>query len=220
MSSLILKFITYVIIFIAILNIFAGHILELFYNFHGWKFILPENIPKKVIFISTETIEEDSTLLAALSCKVNLFNHYYITKKETFNKMFFLKGAFYVDRSIQNNLVKIISDRLRHKDNFSIFVFPEGATRNVKEWKSGFYHIAKNTGADIAIVGINHNTKTISIDNIFKPSDNYEKDLKFVQDRLKKYPVAIKEKCNLFDKEVMINEKHAFGNLTPIHKIL
>lgn len=220
MSKKIIKAILYIIAFIVILNLIGGFVIKYYFCFHGWKFILPEKIPDRMVIISTETIENDSLLLYTYASQLNLLNHYMITKKETFGIFFLLKSMFYVDRSVQNNLVNSISKFLENKPRFVVGLFPEGKTRNTKDWKSGFYHIAKKSRASIGIVGIDHDTKTVKIDNTFEPSDNYEKDLKHVQDTLRKYPVAIKEKCNLFDVEIETNKKQAISGLTPIHEIL
>ena len=216
----ILKLILYAIILVIIINLIGGLMVKYYFSFHGWKFVVPEKIPEKLVIISTETIENDSLLLYTYASQLNLFTHYMITKKETFDKFFFLKSMFYVDRSIKNNLVNTISKFLQNKDKFVLGLFPEGATRNIKKWKTGFHYIARNTKAEIGIVAIDHSTKSVFIDTIFKPTDDYEKDLKFIENRLRKYKPAIKERCNLFDKETNKKKEYSTIGLTPLSEIL
>jgi len=162
------------------------------------EYISEEEFPKKLVLVAIETTFADSTLLYSFAYQLNLENHWMISKLETWWYLFYMRCVFFVKRGTQSETVQKISDFLSAKDEFVFGIFPEGTTRRVEKWKSGFYHIAKNTGADIGIVVIDHKAQKVYLDSVFTPT-TYEESLKHIQNRLSEYPnVCHPEKCSLF----------------------
>lgn len=76
-----------------------------------------------------------------------------------------------------SNMVETISNHLKENRNKVIALSPEGSL-SAKEWKSGFFHIAKNIGVPICVGGIDFVNHIIlsNIDQeiIINENDTYE----------------------------------------------
>lgn len=75
---------------------------------------------------------------------------------------------------------------------FCRVIFPSGGTIR---WKSGFYHLAKQTGSIIFLFGLDHKTKTVVIDYTFDPNCNTFENIKNTCVlRLQKYKPSVVHK--------------------------
>lgn len=70
-----------------------------------------------------------------------------------------------------NGFVKKESNTLNQLTLFCRVIFPSGG--KIK-WKSGFYHLAKNTNADLFVIGIDYKTKCVVIDSKLDINTSYE----------------------------------------------
>lgn len=60
-------------------------------------------------------------------------------------------GAIGVDRSKSGNLVDHASELMRTRVDLTLMVPAEGTRKRVEKWKTGFYHIAVNSGKNISL---------------------------------------------------------------------
>ena len=58
---------------------------------------------------------------------------------------------------------------------------PEGTRSAAREWKTGFYHIARAANVPLILSVLDYGAKTISLAAIVTPSGDYEADLKIIQ---------------------------------------
>ena len=91
-------------------------------------------------------------------------------------------------------------DLMNSKKICNTSLAPEGSRKFVAKWKTGWYFIAKNTGAVIVPIGLDYSTKTLHIHKVIEPTDKYEHDLIKMQEELKQYTPMNPDKCNLFQK--------------------
>ena len=64
---------------------------------------------------------------------------------------------------------------------FILTIAPEGTRHHVREWKRGFYHIAKSAGIPIVLAVVDGKHKTVRIGQVFQPAENMEADMKAIQ---------------------------------------
>lgn len=86
-------------------------------------------------------------------------------------------GGIPVKRTKAGNAVDLYVAEFKRRDRMILALAPEGTRRHVKEWKSGFYHIAVGAGATIVPVALDYSTRTIRFMTAMKPSGDVQRDL-------------------------------------------
>ena len=62
-------------------------------------------------------------------------------------------------------------DVLNEKDNFLFLISPKGAMAK-KEWRTGYYHIAKGSNALITSIGVDYETRSIHMGTAYDPHEH------------------------------------------------
>lgn len=118
--------------------------------------------------------------LILLRVKVN-----YLAKKELFKfplgiiMNFF--GGIAVDRTKHTGMVDQMISLFRDHDKLVLLIPPEGTRGYVKEWKSGFYHVAVGAGVPIALAYLDYAKKEAGIGKLFYPTGNYQADIEEIK---------------------------------------
>jgi 1-acyl-sn-glycerol-3-phosphate acyltransferase len=90
-------------------------------------------------------------------------------------------GGVPVDRSKSQGLVEQMVQAMNESDRFQLVITPEGTRGIVREWKLGFYHIAKAAGVPIATGFVDSHTKTTGIGPTFTLTDDMDADIKAIK---------------------------------------
>jgi 1-acyl-sn-glycerol-3-phosphate acyltransferase len=90
-------------------------------------------------------------------------------------------GGYPVERSKPQGLVDQMARAIQESDHFILVITPEGTRSKVKEWKRGFYHIAKQAGVPIVTGYVDTRTNTCGIGSAFYLTDDIEADMKAIQ---------------------------------------
>ena len=90
-------------------------------------------------------------------------------------------GCVPIDRSGSNNMVSSMAEAFAARDEMLLLVPPEGTRGLVREWKSGFYHIARVAGVPLIIAVMDYGTRTIRIATVFHPTGDTEADMPAIQ---------------------------------------
>lgn len=69
--------------------------------------------------------------------------------------------------------VKEVVDRLSRLSNYTLVIAPEG-TVDRKEWRSGYFHLAKELGCPIQVMGLDYNHHCLVTKDPLVIVDNYE----------------------------------------------
>ena len=96
-------------------------------------------------------------------------------------------GGIPVNRENPNLLIDYVVKTVEKEKGLIIGISPEGSRKKVDRWKSGFLRIAKQTDAKILFLSIDAPSKKLKIGEIFEPSGDSEKDIKFVMNYFKQY---------------------------------
>lgn len=153
----------------------------------GWRVdgTLPD-LPKYILIGAPHTSNWDFILFlgVALSLRMNVR---YMAKAEAFRWpligwFLYYCGGIPVDRKKPTGLIDQMVDACNKADKFILTIAPEGTRHYVKDWKRGFYHIAKGAGIPIVIGQLDGKNKTIRIlKEPFYPTDDIEADMQAIK---------------------------------------
>ena len=68
------------------------------------------------------------------------------------------------------------------KEKFVMAITPEGTSSLKKEWKSGFYHVAKKANVPICLAYLDYKNKIAGVGKVIFPTDNMAADMKVIMD--------------------------------------
>ncbi|MEH6551940.1 MAG: 1-acyl-sn-glycerol-3-phosphate acyltransferase [Pseudomonadales bacterium] len=85
-------------------------------------------------------------------------------------------GGIAVDRSASNDMVSQMISKVNQADEILLCITPEGTRSKVREWKSGFYHIARGASVPILPFCVHAQTKTVGIAEPFVAGQDQEAD--------------------------------------------
>lgn len=86
-------------------------------------------------------------------------------------------GCVPVDREHARNFVKFSVNLVNSRDEIAYIICPEGTRKLTRNWKRGFYEIAKMTNTPIGLSHIDFRSRTLGVGKMFYPTGDYEKDL-------------------------------------------
>ncbi len=140
--------------------------------------------PKMVVVAAPHTSNWDGIwMLAAAGCyRVTLR---WMGKKSLTEGPFggFVKwaGCVPIDRSKSNDVVQAMADAFAGADRMLLAVPPEGTRAATREWKSGFYHIARLAGVPLVLAVMDYRTRTVRISGEFWLTGDYAADLEIIK---------------------------------------
>jgi len=147
----------------------------------GWKMIGDwPNFPKAVMLAAPHTSNWDALNMLAVA-------FYYRVRLRWMAKVSLTRGPWGpvlrwagcipIDRSKSNDMVRTMVESFAASDALILAVAPEGTRSLRREWKSGFYQIARLAGVPIVLTVPDYATKTCRISGALFPGGDYEADL-------------------------------------------
>jgi 1-acyl-sn-glycerol-3-phosphate acyltransferase len=168
----------------------------------GWRVThpMPEGIKKAVIIMAPHTSNWDF-VFGRLGFASHSISPRILIKKESFffplGILLRWLGAVPVDRGFSTGTVKKITQLMEEAESFYLLITPEGTRKLVRNWKKGFYFIARHANVPIIMGFLDYRTKTGGLGSVLYPTGDYEADMKvieaFYQDKQALHP----EKFNL-----------------------
>jgi 1-acyl-sn-glycerol-3-phosphate acyltransferase len=98
--------------------------------------------------------------------------------------------------SNKKGLTKKISDELLNKNNYILFIAPEGTRKCINKLKTGYWNIAKKLDINIVYLGIDFFTKDIILEKYRKPFGTWEEEEEYFIKYCKKYIPLYPERCH------------------------
>lgn len=140
----------------------------------------------------------------------------YIPFFEKILNMISVIHIIFVDNKKNQNATEYVSKELDKYQNFLFAVSPEGKRSMVSEIKSGFYHIAKKTSADINIIKFDFSNQHVSINEIVGKNHvqiyTYDKIKELVENEMKNEIPYYPDKCHLTQDKISV--KTSFINFS------
>lgn len=158
----------------------------IFHNLMGWKIsgTLDPEIKKCVMIVVPHTSWHDF-YLGVFTRGILQMDMNFVAKKELFvfpfNYYFSWMGGAPLHRDKKTNKVEAIAAIFESKEIFRLAIAPEGTRKKVRTWKSGFYYIAQKAGVPIIPVAFDYGKKEVKFFEPFWTTDDFEKDLFFLQ---------------------------------------
>ena len=90
-------------------------------------------------------------------------------------------GGRPVDRTASHGLVGEYIRQIQESDRFILAIAPEGTRKPTREWKTGFWHVARGAGLPIVLGFFDYGKKEVGFGPILWPGE-VETDMKIIQD--------------------------------------
>jgi len=171
-------------------------ILRRYMSLSGWSFSPCPTSPSAsrlvLVFPQTSTLDNIIAPLYLYSmCSHSVRKG--LSKKENWT-INFLGGDIItvVDREKSRDLVGSLAKDVKGRD-FCVIISPEGTRKRIEKWRTGYYYLAKATGAHIGILNIDHKNKTVGIDKVIEPFHTVEKTNSFVRREMSKQHFLVPE---------------------------
>lgn len=152
----------------------------------GWRVegTLP-NLPKYLIIGAPHTSNWDFLLFLGVIFNLKA-DVRYMGKAELFHNplfgwFFYWCGGIPVDRKKSTGLVEQTVEACNRSEKFIMTIAPEGTRHGVKEWKRGFYHIAKGAGIPVVMAVVDARRKSMRVGQVFHLTEDMEADIKTIQ---------------------------------------
>jgi 1-acyl-sn-glycerol-3-phosphate acyltransferase len=154
---------------------------KLWLRLFGWK--LHGEVPsyrKFVVIAAPHTSNWDLPFMLAAACAMGarvswLGNHrMFIPLWGWFMRKL---GGIPVDRRSHQSLVRKMTEEFKGSDRLVLAISPEGSRSKVAFWKSGFYHIASQSGVPIGLAYLDYDRKICGLGMFMIPSGNVHEDM-------------------------------------------
>jgi 1-acyl-sn-glycerol-3-phosphate acyltransferase len=99
-----------------------------------------------------------------------------------FKQMMIDLGGIPVNRSKSTNMVDQMIAEFAKRDTFMLTIAPEGTRGKVREWKTGFYHIAVGAGVPMVCGLMDYGKKRGGLGMAIWPTGDYAADMAKVTD--------------------------------------
>jgi 1-acyl-sn-glycerol-3-phosphate acyltransferase len=90
-------------------------------------------------------------------------------------------GGHPVDRRAAHGLVAEYIRQIAESDRFLLAIAPEGTRKPTRDWRAGFWHIAKGAGLPIVLGFFDYGTKTVGFGPILWPGE-LDADMRTIKD--------------------------------------
>lgn len=163
------------------------------------------SLPSKLIIIGSHTSVYDF-IIGVFFYYGYLHEKYdtYVLMKKEFEMickpfLYFFDNRFKlisIDSSKKNiGVTEQICKSLNDKDNYILSIAPEGTRRCTDKIKSGYWYISKNLNINIIYIGIDFSNKSIILEKVREPEDNWEDEQNKFINSCKKYVPLYPERC-------------------------
>ncbi len=146
----------------------------------GWQIRgeLPD-LPKLVAAVAPHTSNWDFIVAfaasLALGVKISFLGKHSIFVWPVRN--FLLRfGGIPVERSQRHGIVPQLVEAFAREPRLLLGIAPEGTRKKVTQWKSGFWHIAKQADVPIQLIGLDFKTKSVVLGPLLQPGASFDAD--------------------------------------------
>ena len=101
----------------------------------------------------------------------------------------------------KNGLVKKIIEEIQYKDNYMIYLSPEGTRQFTDKLKSGYWVIAKELNLDVCYLGIDFYQKVIKFENSRKVENYWDDEINVFTKYASEYKPLFPENCYFYLKD-------------------
>ncbi|WP_226018555.1 lysophospholipid acyltransferase family protein [Novosphingobium sp. FKTRR1] len=152
-----------------------------FYRFNGWKAVgSPPPDGRYVLIAAPHTSNWDFVYFLGLANELGIQPRF-IAKDSLFRwpmgRFMHDMGGVPVDRSARSDMVKAMVAEFAKGEPFILTIAPEGTRGRVGQWRTGFYHIARQAGVPMVVGFMDYATRTGGLGPALMPSGDYRADM-------------------------------------------
>ena len=85
-----------------------------------------------------------------------------------------------VNRDSPHGYVAFLASQMQSQSNFWLAITPEGTRKKTPGWKSGFYHLAKETGYPVGFAYIDYPRKSIQLRTFLYMTGDIDQDFSLI----------------------------------------
>lgn len=158
----------------------------IYFEIMGWKMTgsWPKGVKKSVVIVMPHTSWHDF-YLGLMVRRILGVEIKFLGKKELFKPPFgwYFKwmGGTSLDRTPGQNKVEAIAASFKGKEELRLALAPEGTRKKVKDWKTGFYYIAKLAQVPIVMIAFDFGKKRVKVSGPLYPSEDREQDFEKIR---------------------------------------
>jgi len=164
------------------------------YYIRGWKKEgeMPQGCKRCIIIAAPHSSYWDFPITLSFFLLFRLKKVYWTGRESLFRfpllgSAFKWLGGIPIDRSSRNNYVEQLVELLRTNEEIMIVIQPEGTRKPVKDWKTGFYNVAKKANVRIILGFLDYAKKTGGVLGTVVPSKekSAETEIQEIRNRYK-----------------------------------
>lgn len=91
-------------------------------------------------------------------------------------------GVVPVDRFATHGIVGDMTARFAQRDALWLGIAPEGTRQQMPNWRTGFWHVARNAQVPILPIGFHYPNKIIHVGPLFETSEDVDADIARLRD--------------------------------------
>lgn len=172
-----------------LLSRICKRIIVRIYRLNGWKAIGKVPTDRRFVLVAApHTSNWDFLYFIGLCNELGIQPHF-MAKQSLFRwpwKNFLLDmGGVPVVRNANKDYVAQMVETFANRKEFMLTIAPEGTRSNVKQWKTGFYHIAKAANVPIVVGMMDYRRKTGGLLESFAVSGDYNADMRILEKHYK-----------------------------------
>ena len=96
-------------------------------------------------------------------------------------------GGMPVNRAAPGGVIEQVAEQIRNSEQMWFALAPEGTRKEVKEWKTGFWKIAKQANVPVCCAYFHFPDKVIGVGQVFELSDDMDGDIAKIRAWYKPY---------------------------------
>jgi len=153
--------------------------------------------PRFILVLAPHTSWWDFTTNFGVLLALGLHASWFIANKYTkgvAGKLLAYFGAVPVERGERSDMVKQMASQFHIRDKFVLAIFPEGTRKPVPNWKTGFWHIAREAQVPVQLVAVDYAKRATIFGPILELSENMDEDIKRMREYFK--PITAKRPEN------------------------
>ena len=151
----------------------------------GWRLVGETPTEKKYLIIGAPHTSNWDFVLYVMFAFIRRFDFHWMGKSSLFffpfKRLMIWLGGIPIDRSKANNVIDQMVAYYRSVDQLVVIITPEGTRSKVRQWKTGFYHIARQAELPVYLGYIDCATKTMGFGKRFEVSSDIDADIKAIQ---------------------------------------
>jgi len=147
----------------------------------GWKLVGEFPHVSKLVFIAAPHSSWWDGVWGLLFKAAIGLDASFMAKKELFfwplGMLLKKMGGIPIERGAANGIDPQKVENIKKREKLRLGIAAEGTRKQVKKWKSGFWHIARDAGVPIMLIYFHYPEKTIGVGPLIEATPNLESDM-------------------------------------------